>query len=94
MNAEIPLELGHVAVHLHRNFDSRLPAGQGQTPDERDKNLLTRALAAFAVHHLAGATLDEAAASVVDGGGDFGLDAIHFSATTATLWIVQTKFDG
>jgi len=94
MSAEIPLELGHVAARLHGDFDSRLPAGKGQTAEEREKNLLTRALAAFAVHRLAGATLDEAAASIVDGGGDFGLDAIHFSPAAATLWLVQSKFDG
>lgn len=94
MTAEIPLELGHVATRLHRDFDSRLPAGKGVTAEDKEKNFLTRALAAFAIHRLAGANLDDAALSVVDGGGDFGLDAIYFSPATATLWLVQSKFDG
>jgi hypothetical protein len=54
-----------------------LPAAATGTIEERERNLLTRALAAFALHKQAGATLDEAAASIVDGGGDYGLDAIY-----------------
>ena len=37
-------------------------------------------------------TLDEAANSVVDGGGDNGIDAVHHAAATNTLWIVQSKY--
>src|SRR5271165_7132351 len=91
---EVPLELDHVVARLHSDFDSHLPAGRGANSAEQDKNFLTRALAAFAVHHLSGCPLDEAVAAVVDGGGDFGLDAIHFMVTSATLWLVQSKFDG
>jgi len=81
MTVEVPLELGHVVARLHSDFDQRLPAGTGTTADEREKHLLTRALVAFAIHRLASCSLDEAAAAVVDGGGDFGLDAIFFSPT-------------
>jgi hypothetical protein len=94
MTVEIPLELAHVVKRLHADFDTRLAAGTGSTADEREKNFLTRALVAFAIHRLAACSLDEAAAAVVDGGGDFGLDAIFFSPTAATLWLAQSKFDG
>jgi hypothetical protein len=94
MTVEVPLELGHVVARLHSDFDQRLPAGTGTTADEREKHLLTRALVAFAIHRLASCSLDEAAAAVVDGGGDFGLDAIFFSPNAATLWLAQSKFDG
>lgn len=94
MTTEIPLELAHVVKRLHADFDKRLAAGTGSTADEREKNLLTRALVAFAIHRLAGCPLDEAAAAVVDGGGDFGLDAVFFSPAIATLWLAQSKFDG
>jgi hypothetical protein len=94
MTVEIPLELGHVVARLHADFDQRLPAGTGSTPDEREKHLLTRELVAFAIHRLAGCSLDEAATAVVDGGGDFGLDTIFFSPNAATLWLAQSKFDG
>jgi hypothetical protein len=94
VTAETPLELQHVVARLHTDFDKRLAAGTGSTDEEREKNFLSRALAAFSIHRLAGCSLDEAAAAVVDGGGDFGLDAIFFSAAAATLWLAQSKFDG
>ena len=93
MSADVPLELEHVTVRLHADFDLRLSADIGVDADEKEKNFLTRALAAFAVHRLAHCGLDDAVAAVVDGGGDFGLDAIHFSSASATLWLVQSKFD-
>lgn len=94
MTAETPLELAHVVKRLHADFDNRLAAGTGSTADDREKNFLTRALIAFAIHRLAACSLDDAAAAVVDGGGDFGLDAIFFSPAAATLWLAQSKFDG
>jgi hypothetical protein len=93
MSAEIPLELGQITTRLHADFDARLAAGTGATAEERERNLLSRELAAFAVHKLSGCSLDEAAKAVVDGGGDFGLDAIYFSPATAIIWLVQSKFD-
>ncbi len=93
MSTEVPLEIGHLMTRLHRDFDARLKPADAGTPAEKERNLLSRALAAFAVHRLAHASLDESATSVVDGGGDFGIDAIHFSAPAATLWLVQSKFD-
>lgn len=93
MTNERPLELDHLRVRLHADFDARLPAGQGNTPEERESNFLTHALAAFAVHKLASSSLDDAANSLVDGGGDFGIDEIYYSPTDATLWIIQSKFD-
>ncbi len=93
MTVETPLELEHVVARLHTDFDKRLAAGTGSTDEEREKNFLSRALAAFSIHRLTGCSLDEAAAAVVDGGGDFGLDAVFFSRTAATLWLVQSKYD-
>lgn len=93
MNAEVPLELGHVVTRLHADFDGKMAEGSGATPEEQERHFLTRALAAFAIHRLATSSLGEAAPAVVDGGGDFGLDAIFFTPATATLWLVQSKFD-
>lgn len=93
MTVETPLELQHVIARLHTDFDQRLAAGTGSTDEEREKNFLSRALAAFSIHRLASCSLDEATAAVVDGGGDFGLDAMFFSAAAATLWLAQSKFD-
>ena len=93
MTDEVPLELDHLRKRLHTDFDGRLPAGKGTTDEEKERNFLTRALGSFALHRLSGCSLDEAAKAVVDAGGDFGLDAIFFSRTAGTLWLVQSKYD-
>jgi len=92
MSAERPYEISHVAAPLHAAFDGKVPPAASGTPEERERNFLTRALAAFAIHKLSGCTLDEAAAAVVDGGGDGGIDAVHHSPTSNTLWLVQSKY--
>ncbi len=90
--AEIPIEMTGLPERLRADFTGLLPEAASGTADERETNFLTRALAAFAVHKLAGCTLDAAAASVVDGGGDGGIDAVHYNAATNTLWVVQSKY--
>ncbi len=92
MNREIPLEITHLRTRLHQDFTSKLPEATFGTNEEKEKNFLSRALAAFAIQHLSGCTLDEAAAAVVDGGGDSGIDAVHYSSASHRLWIVQAKF--
>lgn len=92
MNIERPYEITHLAPRLHADFDGRLPEASTGSSTEREQNFLSRALAAFAVHKLAGCGLDEAAASVVDGGGDNGIDAVHYSPNSNTLRIVQSKY--
>lgn len=92
MTVERPYEITHLAPRLHGDFDGRLPAAVSGTPEEREKNFLSRALAAFAIHKLSGCTLDEAAQAVVDGGGDGGIDAVYYSPASNTLWLVQSKY--
>ncbi|MBD2767604.1 AIPR family protein [Hymenobacter sp. BT664] len=58
----------------------------------RDTNFLSRALAAFTIYKMSGCSLDEAAAAVVDGGGDGGIDAVHYEASAEKLWVVQSKY--
>ncbi|MBP3954391.1 AIPR family protein [Gemmata sp. G18] len=90
---EKPYEINHVPPRLHRDFEGRVPpAKSGKTDREKENNFLSRALAAFAVHRLSGCGLDEAAASVVDGGGDAGIDAVYHTSTSNTLYVVQSKF--
>ncbi len=92
MAAETPIEFLHLAEKLHEAFDGRLPLAATGTPPEREANFLSRALAAYAIHKLSGCSLDEAAGSVVDGGGDGGIDAIYYAPSTSLLWIDQSKF--
>lgn len=92
MTVETPIEMLHLPEQLRNRFAGKLPEAEIGTPQERERNFLSRALAAYAIHKLSGAELDVAAAAVVDGGGDGGIDAIFHSATANTLWIAQAKF--
>jgi hypothetical protein len=92
MSREIPLEITHLRDRLRQDFTGRLPEATSSSLEERERNFLSRALAAFAIQCLSGCTVDEAAAAVVDGSGDSGIDAIHYAATSHRLWIVQSKF--
>lgn len=61
------------------------------TPEQHEKNRLSRAIAAFAIEKLADVVPAQAANSVVDGGDDNGIDAIHFDRAENLLWLVQSK---
>ena len=92
MSYETPIEITHVPASLRRDFTGKVPEATSGKPEDRESNFLSRSLAAYAIHKLAGCSLDEAAAAVVDGGGDGGIDATHYSPNAHTLWLVQSKF--
>ncbi len=94
MSADRPpeYEIQHIPRRLHAAFDGKVSAPEKGDARERENNFLSRALAAFAVMHLTGCSADEAAASLVDGGMDGGIDAAHYAPTSNTLWLVQSKF--
>jgi hypothetical protein len=92
MIAETPIEITHVPGRLRQDFTGRIPEAPTGTAEEKEVNFLSRALAAFALNRLASCALDEAATSIVDGGGDGGIDAIWYSAASHKLWLVQSKF--
>lgn len=88
---ELPLELLQVRERLETDYQG-LITGEGRNPTEIDRNFRSKALAAFAIHKLSGCTLQESADAIVDGGGDGGIDGLHFHAPSETLWVVQSKF--
>ena len=92
MSGEIPLEVSHLHDHLRQGFTGILPEAPSGTEAEKESNFLSRALAAFAIQRLSGCTSDEAVASVVDGRGDSGIDALHYAPTAHRLWVAQSKF--
>lgn len=59
---------------------------------DKQKNFLSRALAAYALTIEAIADVDAAAASITDGFDDNGIDAIYYDRSAKTLWLVQSKF--
>lgn len=94
MTNGVPDGLIQLKEFLLREFTGIVPpAASGVTAEERERNFLSRALAAYAAHKLANCSKEDAANSVVDGGGDGGIDAIYFAKqTTGTLWIIQSKY--
>lgn len=59
---------------------------------DQDKKQLSRAFSGFVLHKMLNLGIADAAQSVVDDFDDNGLDAIHYEATSKTLYLVQTKF--
>lgn len=59
---------------------------------DKQKNFLSRALAAYSLTIEAIADVDIAASSITDGFDDNGIDAIYYDRSAKTLWLVQSKF--
>lgn len=87
-----PVEILALPPKLHELFDGIVPPKTNGTEEQNERDFLSRAIAAFALHKLGAATLQEAASGIVDGGGDGGIDAIYYSPATNTLWVVQSKY--
>lgn len=90
--ADRPVEILALPLKLHELFDGIVPPKTNGTDEQNERDFLSRALAAFALHKLGAASLPEAAKGIVDGGGDGGIDGVYHSAATNTLWIVQSKY--
>lgn len=91
MITERPIEIGHLPPHLRKLFTGKISEATSGTAESREANFLSRALAAYALHILVPCTVDVAAQCVVDGVGDGGIDAIHYSPSSHVLWVVQSK---
>ena len=89
---ETPIEILELPNQLRTLFTGKIPEAISGIEVARETNFLSRALAAYAIHRLSGCSLEDAAASVVDGGGDGGIDAIFYVPTNSTMFIVQSKY--
>lgn len=92
MSVERPIEIDHLPPRLHRDFDGLIPLITHPDANHVESNFCSRALAAFTIHRVTGCSLQDAAAALVDGGNDGGIDAVYHSANSNTLWCVQAKF--
>ncbi|WP_329088542.1 AIPR family protein [Streptosporangium sp. NBC_01469] len=61
-------------------------------PDQVRQSFLSRALAALAVHEVTGLDRKEAAACVIDGFDDEGIDAVAVDPDAPHIWIIQAKW--
>jgi hypothetical protein len=78
---------------LNSDFVPALPPlipNQCSEPDNQKKNT-SRALSAFAIHHICSCSMSDASQAVVDDYNDNGIDAIYYASETNTLFIVQSK---
>lgn len=90
------LEPQHMAVLkkiLEERFVPSLPPllDTSKPIAEQQAKQLSRAFSAFVLHKMLGVTPQLAAASVVDDFNDKGIDAIHYDASSETLYLLQTK---
>ena len=78
MPQSVPLPVRHVIGRLHKDYDGIVDmSDKASAPAEQlESAFLSRALTAAALRSLTGCTVSEAAAGVIDGYDDQGIDGI------------------
>jgi hypothetical protein len=88
------IQVRQIAAYIESVFKSIDMSDVPDSPPESRRNIfLSRGVAALALMKLANVTPDVAAAAIVDGYNDNGIDAIFFDSTERLLYIVQSKWD-
>jgi hypothetical protein len=89
------LHVQQIRGFLDKTFSSSVDVSDYATApqEQRDHVFLSRAVAAFAIMHLADISPERAAAAVTDGTGDNGIDAVCFDETDRRLYLVQSKWN-
>ncbi len=85
-----PLEVQQIQAFLKTQFNGAI-VGTGNAPMDRERNFLSKALAAHFLMAHAGASKADAVAASIDGGNDHGIDSVYISAT-GVFWLVQSKY--
>ena len=90
------LHVNHINGFLHRTYDGLIDLSDVKKAGDhdREKIFLTRSLAAFSIAQLADISPQEASATITDGPGDNGIDAIYYHQQTKSLYVVQSKWFG
>jgi hypothetical protein len=88
------LHLRHIQKYLTELYGDHLDLSDAarQSTEQQNTTLLTRALAAFAVQSAVDCSPTTAAASVIDGYQDNGIDAIYADPKNNRIIIVQSKW--
>lgn len=87
-------QIRHVRNALKREFGGLIDLDDlTHTSDTvREQAFLSRALAALVVRHLTGFDNPTAAATVIDGRDDIGIDAVATDESASHLWLIQSKW--
>src|SRR5690349_15536160 len=89
------LIINRIKNYINKTFNGKIDLSDlspKTSEDDKQKNFLSRALAAYTLTIEAIADVDIAASSVTDGFDDNGIDAIYYDRSVKTLWLVQSKF--
>lgn len=89
------LIVNRIKNYLNKTFNGKINLSDLNlkiSEEDKQKNFLSRALAAYALTIEAIADVDVAAQSITDGFDDNGIDAIYYDRSAKTLWLVQSKF--
>ena len=87
------IHVNQISTKIEEMFGDKINVDDMNVNDPEYKTkLLTRCLAAYAIHRVGDANEGEAADSIVDGGDDNGIDAIYYSTSTKRMTIVQSKW--
>lgn len=85
-----PLEIMQLEEHLKQEFSGHIN-GVGHKALDKERNFLSKAVAAcFLMTHV-GISKADAVAACIDGGGDNGIDSLYISPTNV-IWLVQSKY--
>lgn len=92
----LTVTVGRIRGQLQQQFAEHVAMDdwKSRPPDQIEGAFLSRALAALCIKALAGTDPATAAAAIVDGMDDGGIDAIYFDAPNDTLYFVQSKWAG
>ena len=87
------IHVNQIKNHVMKLFDGKLDLSDTKETDPSRINIiLTRSLAAYAVHCLTGCETADAAKAITDGSEDNGIDAIFYHETERRLYLVQSKW--
>jgi AIPR protein len=85
------IHLNQIKNKITTLFEAKIDLA-GIRAADRQNHFLSRALAAYAVHYLAHADVDDAAKAITDGFDDNGIDAIYYDIRERRLYLVQSKW--
>ncbi|MBX2896801.1 MAG: AIPR family protein [Cyclobacteriaceae bacterium] len=86
--------VNRIKSYLDKTFKDKIDLSDlvKVSDDDKQKNFLSRALAAYSLTIVAGTSILDAAIAVTDGFEDNGIDAIFLDRQSRNLWLVQSKF--